>query len=136
MTLKSPPGYALPRGRRGDRHVLQTLCEWRDAGKGDLVRPDFLWLPKLWAPFLIEAKDQDVFEPPPFFGHGLGKRQRDVYMDVWRRVRLATLLWVVDERAGVEHMGFLHLLERGPLYETTGPEPRIIYPLTSFMELA
>lgn len=133
MTLRSHNGPA--RGRRGEQRHLKFLCDWRDTGAGLFCRPDFLWVPTrpvYWPPYVVEVKDQDAFEGPPFDGHGLTKTQFDVYIAAWRAINLGTLFVVYDDQAGLTYWDFLHDLAEGDTFVTAGPEPRIVFPLESF----
>jgi hypothetical protein len=130
-------GQQFSRGIRGETRMVKELCGWRDLGMGDFCRPDFLWVPHpdaVMPPFLIEVKDQDAFEPPPFAGHGLKCRQFDVYMAAFEKNGLMTWLTVNDAGAGKTYGAYLHWLAAGESFVTNSPEPRIVFPLDSFKE--
>ncbi len=81
---------------------------------------------------MVEVKDQEPFEGPPFDGHGLTKTQFDVYLAAWRAIALGTLFVVYDDQAGLVYSDFIHNLAEGDTFVTGGHEPRIVFPLDSF----
>lgn len=130
----------------------------RDAERGYMVRklttevqqghlrafalPDFVAVDKHGSFFMGEFKRQDVFEPPPFEGHGLPDSQRLRYLALREHALVSprTLLWVNDREAGYDYFQWLDVLEQSePEPITTNGRvktPRRVYPLTAFERLS
>lgn len=87
---------------------------------------------------LNEIKHQEVYTPPPFFGHGLPLWQIETRMkfqkDTGIRVRLV-IRELEDkkvEKTGVTYIQWLDILEKGKHIDTGGEKPRRIYPIINF----
>lgn len=81
---------------------------------------------------LVEVKNQALFMPPPFFGHGLPPYQVRDRLRFGRATGVPALLLVRDKESGESFHQFLDVLEEGPKFMTNGASPRVVYPLTSF----
>lgn len=80
----------------------------------------------------FEVKAQEVFEPPPFYGHGLPQWQVDKYIQMQVDLGVVWHLVVFDtgDRNGYQQR--LSVLEDGPSMNTDGTQPRKIYSVDSF----
>jgi hypothetical protein len=129
----TPAGDA--RGRRGAIRLERVLRALRDAGRiEDYLQPDAIVLVGGGA-FMVEAKDQDHFEAPPFDGHGLPVTQAGKYEGVRAAVGMRT--WFVVYDNGNVYAAWLDELEAVEHFDTAGivKTPRRIYPLSSFRRL-
>lgn len=84
--------------------------------------------------YMVEFKYQEMFEAPPFDGHGLPVKQANRYERIRSTSDLRTLLWVNDPRARTDYMAWLDTLEGGLKFTTKGSvkTPRRVYPLDRF----
>ena len=80
----------------------------------------------------VEVKNQERFNPPPFFGHGLSPYQVDDRLAFQAATGIRALLLVHDRDSGEALHQWLDVLESGPKFYTNGDSPRVVYPLTSF----
>jgi len=89
-----------------------------------------------------EAKYQEIFKPPPFYGHGLPIWQIKARMDLYYRKRIIPYLYVV-EKSDYEKKECYHLiwmqsliaLEMGEYKDTKGEKPRRVYNIVSFEKI-
>lgn len=125
-------------GQRGEELFRLFLKDRVAVGRiSYFCRPEWVVVPVEGDPFLVEVKSQDMFEAPPFDGHGLPVWQADKYLDLLLRQNLRTLLVVYDFKAGMEYWGWLDELHLR-YFDTVGTRAgaRRIYPLTSFKSRA
>ena len=85
---------------------------------------------------VIEVKRQDVFTPPPFFGHGLPKWQIDARLKFQDETGIYAILYIVDKTINVIYFQYMDLLLKGKQFQTNGLNPRIIFPIENFEILA
>jgi len=85
---------------------------------------------KQW--IVIEIKHQEVFDPPPFKGHGLPKWQIDTRLEFQKETGIAALLFIVDKISKVIYWQYMDKLMKGKQFQTKGLKPRIIFPLESY----
>jgi len=88
---------------------------------------------------LNEVKYQEIFEPPPFYGHGLPKWQIKDRLDFFTRKRIVPFFYVVEksdykkkERYHLIWSQSLITLEMGKHVDTWGEDPRRVYDIRSF----
>ena len=81
---------------------------------------------------VIEVKRQEVFKPPPFYGHGLPKWQIDARLKFQEETGIYAILYVIDKESNIIYYQYMDLLLKGKQYQTTGLSPRIIFPLENF----
>lgn len=91
---------------------------------------------------LNEVKYQEIFKPPPFYGHGLPAWQIEARMDFFHRTRIIPWLYVVEKSDYEKKVGFhliwlqsLVALEMGKCVDTEGANPRRIYNIESFNKI-
>jgi len=91
---------------------------------------------------LNEVKYQEIFEPPPFYGHGLPKWQIKDRLDFFTRKRIVPFLYVVEKsdygRKKGHHLIWsqsLIVLEIGRYMDTGGSKPRRVYDIRSFNKI-
>ena len=81
---------------------------------------------------LIEVKRQDIFEPPPFYGHGLPKWQIDARLKFQEETGIDAILYVIDKQTNIIYYQYMDLLLKGKQFQTNGLKPRIIFTLENF----
>ncbi len=81
---------------------------------------------------VIEVKRQEIFNPPPFYGHGLPKWQIEARLKFQEQTGIYAILYIVDKITGVIYFQYMDLLLKGKQFQTTGLNPRIIFPLENF----
>jgi hypothetical protein len=128
----SPESEAL--GRQGEDEFRLYLKE--GVRRGDIryfCRPEWVVVPTKGDPFFVEVKTQEMYEDPPFDGHGLPVWQADKYLDLFILTNIRTLFWVWDHPAEKAYWGWIDELQAS-FFDTEGTRngPRRIYPLTSF----
>ena len=97
----------------------------------EVQSPDWLGLKdNNWVCFEIKKKER--FEPPPFEGHGLDKRQIYLRKKLFESKDIRTMLMIFEVSSNRIFYRFLDLLENGPKFETRNGI--IIYPLKNFLE--
>jgi hypothetical protein len=84
--------------------------------------------------FVVEAKYQERFTPPPFAGHGLPPHQVEARLAFQAAYGIRTLLLIFDKQTGEIFYEWLDVLDAGPQHQTNGNHPRRIYPLESFRQ--
>lgn len=119
------------RGDGGEERMYRLLRQWRTQGLIEgFCRPDFLVVPGgRRAPFLIEAKQQDHFEGPPFDGHGITEHQVRRYTEVVGLNGMRTRVVVFEGPA--RFSAWLDELRAGEEY-VTAKARRHIWPLANF----
>lgn len=80
----------------------------------------------------FEVKHQEIFEPPPFYGHGLPPHQVRKYSAMERDLGVIWHLVVFDKTSKVGYQQRLSTLEGGSFFDTSGRRPRRIYPIKNF----
>jgi hypothetical protein len=127
----SPGGHQ--RGWRGEARLQRDLRRAQDANLiSAFLQPEAVVVPVAGYPFMVEAKDQEHFEAPPFDGHGLPVWQAMRYEQVRLATRMRTVLTVYE--GDVRYKAWLDELEAGDHFDTAGTVkwPRRVYPLTGF----
>lgn len=79
-----------------------------------------------------EVKRQEPFEPPPFYGHGLPRWQINARLKFQEDTGIRAVLCIVDSKVGTIYWQHMDRLIQGPSYQTTGRNPRLIFPLESY----
>lgn len=85
--------------------------------------------------FLGEIKTQEMFERPPFDGHGLPRWQINMRMEFYKRTKIEPWLFVVDYKNGFIFYNSLIELEKTKFFDTNGKSPRRIYNLIYFRKI-
>jgi len=85
--------------------------------------------------YLFEVKHQEYFEGPPFDGHGLPKWQVEARLKFEDVTGIQTILVIFDKKSGKVYWQLLRNLDAGDKTDTSGLNPRRIYPLDAFMEV-
>jgi len=84
--------------------------------------------------YLCEVKHQDIFVPPPFYGHGLPPWQVKARLKFQSIFGIRTILFVVDKESKKIYFQWLDVLDKGKRYFShTGK--RVIYPIDNFLQL-
>ena len=88
---------------------------------------------------LNEVKHQEIFTPPPFYGHGLPVWQVNARMNFYHRTRIEPWLYIV-EKSEYKKKEFFNLiwlqslinLEMCEYVDSKGQKPRRVYNIKSF----
>lgn len=133
--MRSLPERQARLGERAEELFRLELDGARKRGEIEFFcRPEWIVVPNVGAPYLCEVKGQEMFEAPPFDGHGLPYYQADRYQQLFARLGLRTRFIVYDP-SGFRYSAWLHELEgRGSEYvfETKGERHRRIYEIGGF----
>lgn len=126
-------------GRDGETWAREWILSNREIGgawRGDsLFQADWIVQARDGSYFLVEVKHQEVFVPPPFFGHGLPPYQVEARLRFYRATGIPTLLLVRDAESGSAFWQWLDVLDSLPddeKFYTNGAKPRVVYPLSAF----
>ncbi len=91
---------------------------------------------------LNEVKHQEVFIPPPFYGHGLPMWQIKARIDFFTKARIIPYLYIVEksdyEKKETNYLIWsqsLIALELGEYWDTKGEKPRRIYNIKNFNKI-
>lgn len=106
------------------RDYLKTIPNCEFAQLDLIAKIDDYW-------YSFEIKHQDMFEAPPFDGHGLPIWQVDMRMKLFRETGIIPLFFVLDKQRKVLIYNSLINLERGNKF-VTGRKSRVIYPIENF----
>ena len=82
--------------------------------------------------YLGEVKHQEIFEPPPFYGHGLPLWQIEARLNFQKEKGIRIILFIVDKKTNIIYWQFMDLLIKGKYIQTQGEKPRVVFPLESF----
>ena len=80
---------------------------------------------------LNEVKNQEVFEPPPFKGHGLPIWQVSARMGFWRMTGIRVRLIIKESGTDKIYWQWLDVLEKGE-FTDTGKTSRRVYPISNY----
>jgi hypothetical protein len=134
---RKPSLSRIHRGQEGERKLLRYLSELQEDGEIlTFFRPDAAAIGVDGTCFLIETKDQDMFESPPFDGHGLNASQAEKYRLFHDNCGVDTELIIFDGESC--YRGMVSALEgRGSafVFDTKGTSSgqRRVYALTGFV---
>lgn len=81
---------------------------------------------------LAEIKHQEMFEPPPFAGHGLPLWQIEDRLKFEQFTNIETWLFVIDKKTKIIYFQSLLKLSNGKHFDTKGEKPRRIFPIEEF----
>lgn len=81
---------------------------------------------------LVEVKHQEIFEPPPFRGHGLPLWQVKARLKFQKETGVVAILLILDMLTKKWYWQRLDRLESGEYFDTIGLSPRRIYKLNNF----
>lgn len=81
---------------------------------------------------VLEVKHQDMFEKPPFDGHGLPPWQIEARLKFQEETDIRAVLFIVDKTTSVIYWQFMDVLISGEQFQTHGLKPRIIFPLDNY----
>ena len=81
---------------------------------------------------LNEIKNQEVYDPPPFKGHGLPLWQVIARIGFWRFTGIRIRLIIKEKGTNIVYWQWLDVLEEGKHYDTQGNKPRRIYPIENY----
>ena len=125
----------LEAGQTGEKIIRQYL---KSISVDAIFQAD--WIVKYEGEYrLIEAKHQEVFTPPPFYGHGLPKWQIDARLNFYHSTRIVPYLFVVEKsdyqskegHALIWHQSLI-VLEISNYIDSRGNKPRRIYDIAGF----
>jgi len=117
----------------GGAHQSDDMArQWLQARGYAVFQADWIATPPSGDSFVVEAKYQERFTPPPFAGHGLPPHQVKARMAFQAAHGIRTLLLVFDKQTAEIFYEWLDVLDAGPQHQTNGLHPRRIYPLESF----
>lgn len=101
-------------GKEGERIARDILKNWfRVDG---IFQADWI-VKKNEKYYVIEVKHKEMFLPPPFYGHGLDKRQVRARMDFYKDVGIRCLFLVID-MDGEVYWQWLDVLEQTQYHDT------------------
>jgi hypothetical protein len=124
-------------GRNAQEHWRAGLCIAVEQGAiGAVAFPDAVTCGPGYV-LLHEFKRQEVFERPPFDGHGLPAAQADRYRNVHEVAGIDTVLEIRQPDGCVYH-ALLSDLHAGRSFTTNGAikTPRRVFPIDAFIPLA
>lgn len=79
-----------------------------------------------------EIKNQEIFKPPPFYGHGLPRWQVDARIKFYGITGIIPYLYIINKNSNIIcYQSFIEL-EKGDHYDTKGIKPRRVYPIENF----
>lgn len=81
--------------------------------------------------YSIEVKHQEMFEAPPFDGHGLPTWQVKTRLQLYYDTGVIPLFFVLDKKTKILMYNTLMNLESGRKF-TTGRKSRVVYPIENF----
>lgn len=84
---------------------------------------------------LAEIKHQEIYEPPPYHGHGLPKWQIEARLEFEKVTGIEAWLFIIDKITKEIYYQSLSKLDSGKKYDTNGTSPRRIYPIESYLIL-
>lgn len=84
--------------------------------------------------YSIEVKHQEMFESPPFDGHGLPVWQVKTRLNLYNDTGVIPLFFVLDKQTKILMYNTLMNLENGRKF-TTGRKSRVIYPIENFINI-
>jgi len=122
-------------GKEGEQIAREFLAK-----KDVLFQADWIGKEKgEWR--LYEIKHQKIFEPPPFYGHGLPKWQIKARLEFFKDTRVKPFLFIIELGKYGKHKtkGFKTIwiaslieLEMTNYFDTKGPKFRRIYNIEYF----
>lgn len=84
--------------------------------------------------YLVEVKHQEVFVPPPFYGHGLPRWQVNARLKFYEETGIRPILMVIEKPMKGVYFQYLDKLdESGDYFDTRGRHPRRVYNLDQFV---
>ena len=83
--------------------------------------------------YTVECKHQEMYEPPPFAGHGLPIWQMRRRLQFQLGTGVRAILAILDKKTNEWLWQYLDILELGEYYDTQGKSPRRVYPINSFI---
>lgn len=100
------------------------------------MQPDALAKDKETGWELYEIKNQDIYVPPPFYGHGLPLWQIKTRLQFQNDTGVRAIL-IVREKTddNTVYMQYFDVLEKGEYFDTKGDKPRRVYNINSFNKL-
>lgn len=128
MTLTPPVNSIDPDGDRDVRVKAMILLKRK--GYSDFQSPDWLAKNPEGKIETIEVKHKELYEPPPFWGIGLGKKQLWLRTQLLNEVGWRTYLINFVPETDKVYAAYLDELEnKGGYYDTSGIR---IYPLENY----
>jgi hypothetical protein len=124
-------GQPINEGWEGEKLVRELLKKDQSITtffQADLIirKVDGRW-------FLTEIKNQEPFEPPPFYGHGLPRWQIESRLMFEKECNIPCILIIKDKGNNKVYWQHLSILEKlNDHFDTYGKHPRRIYNLKSF----
>jgi len=82
--------------------------------------------------FLAEIKKQEMYEPPPFWGHGLPDWQIKARLKFQKEMNVRAVLYIIDKKTEIVYWQYMDELIKGEQYQTHGKQPRLIFPIENF----
>lgn len=101
-------------GKVGEKLARDVLKDWfrvdRIFQADWMVKKDGNW-------YVVEVKHKEMFQPPPFYGHGLDIRQVKARMGFLEDTGIRCLFLVID-LDGTVYWQWLDVLETTPYFDT------------------
>ena len=91
--------------------------------------------------YIVEVKHQEVYIPPPFYGHGLPKHQIRFRMKMYEQNGARPIFLVIEKSNNPNFEGkiyyqYLDVLENTEHFDTRGANPRRIYNVEHFEQIS
>lgn len=87
--------------------------------------------------YLVEVKHQEIFTPPPFYGHGLPKWQIRSRLKFYQDTGIRPILIVIEKPMKEIYIQYLDKLNSNEnnYFDTNGKKPRRIYNINKFKNI-
>jgi hypothetical protein len=82
---------------------------------------------------IFEIKEKELFNPPPFLGTGLNKKQLYLRNQLFKDLGLRTILLVFEKGTQNIYWQYLDILEKGEYFDTKNNIR--IYPISNFYKI-
>lgn len=83
--------------------------------------------------YLVEVKHQEIYIPPPFYGHGLPKWQIEARLKFYEKTGIRPILLVIEKPLKAVYAQYLDVLNESNNYlDTNGAKPRRVFNINEF----
>ena len=83
--------------------------------------------------YLVEVKHQEIFQPPPFYGHGLPKWQIKARLEFYKRTGIRPILLVIEKPKKAVYAQYLDVLNNSNNFiDTKGSSPRRVFNIEEY----
>lgn len=90
--------------------------------------------------YIVEVKHQEIYKPPPFYGHGLPKHQIEFRLKMYEKNGARPIFMVIEKDKsdyfkGNIYFQYLDVLNKTDYFDTRGASPRRIYNIIHFEKI-